>query len=1076
MGSFVPAAPPLQYFHDYELLEEIGRGGMGVVFKARQISLNRLVALKLISAGTLATEESVRRFKAEAEAAASLSHPNIIPIFEIGEHDGQHYFSMGLVPGRNLGEFLSSESLGARAAAELIRTLALAVSHAHQHGVLHRDIKPSNILVDQRGEPYLTDFGLAKFVQKNSELTQSNAILGTPSYMSPEQARGDNKRVTTAADVYGIGAVLYTCLTGHSPFAGETLVETLRGVLEEEPPRPSAANAAVDHDLETICLKCLEKDPALRYPSTLAVAEDLGRWLRSETITARPSTSMERVRKWVRRRPAVAALGALTVSLSAFLLSGLVFYAVNERARSLRLSEAVARGYFQRGHGLCESGDLVRGLHWLVRSLKDTPDHSKGLAADIRQSLGSWSRRLKAPDAMLPIQGQIVASALSPDGAVAATADSRGLIQFWRSDTGELTGTSFVEPGATFLVFSSDRKGLAVLGKDFARIWSIDTAQPLTRALPHPEVARALFTPDGARLITYDTDLNVRTVLVWDVESGEPVGQPLRHANSHARIWSAAISPDGSHIATACGDKAAYLWETETGLLVRGEMIHENEVMTVKFSPDGRLLLTASQDFTARLWDLHTGTAVGQTMNHAREVWNAAFDGSGKWIVTGSMDGTARVWDGRNGRLVATLDLGATANQVRFSPDGRWIVAAAANGKLRIWSAEEAPQLVQESDLGQTISDLETSGGTLMIRCGSTIAFWSLQPSPHRSGTALNRKLGYGEFSPETLAFAPDGARVLGGDHVGSNWWWTVQTGELAPAPFFHGKREGAVVFSPDGKYLLTVGSGMARLWSTQSGLEVKEFADGHTHGSFSGDSRILALSGGKTVRRWSLESRDWLGAPLEFPKTVSAVSFASKNDWLLIGCSDGSARVFSIGSRSQIGKTLQHGAAIRAVAFSPDTKLIVTGGVDKIAKLWDSRSFLPTGILLEHSGSVADVLFVSDGMLATAGSEPDDSVRLWNPRSGEVLAPRLHTCCGLLDIDISPDHKRISAAGHNAMPTVWEIDAPFRGSVEDAQTLVSVLTAKEMDRDGILRPIAAATWREKRRIVQSGPDSAIGP
>jgi serine/threonine protein kinase len=261
---------------------------MGVVFKARQVNLNRLVALKLINSGALASEDSIKRFKAEAEAAAALNHPNIVPIHEIGEVQGQHYFSMSLIAGPNLGDYLASKPLSLQKAAELLVLLARAVHDAHQHGVLHRDIKPTNILMNTQGTPFLTDFGLAKFAQKDSTLTHTHTIMGTPSYMAPEQARGDTKNVTTAADVYGLGAVLYTCLTGHAPFAGETTFEKIRQVLEQDARRPSAWNPEVDRDLETICLKCLAKDVSKRYSSAEAVALDLEHWLNSEPIEARP--------------------------------------------------------------------------------------------------------------------------------------------------------------------------------------------------------------------------------------------------------------------------------------------------------------------------------------------------------------------------------------------------------------------------------------------------------------------------------------------------------------------------------------------------------------------------------------------------------------------------------------------------------------------------------------------------------------------------------------------------------------------------------------------------------------------
>ena len=295
-------------FGDYELLEEIGRGGQGVVYRAHQKSLNRTVALKVIGLGHWATEAHLKRFRREAESAASLEHPCIVPIYEVGERDGSCYFSMKFVEGGQLDEVVKREPMSLRRAAELIAKVARTVHYAHEHHILHRDIKPGNILLDAKGEPHLTDFGLARLVETESTVTRTLEVLGTPSYMAPEQAVGNNAAISSVTDVYGLGAVLYQLLTGHPPFAGGTTFETVRLVLDTEPRQPRLLNPKVDRDLATICLKCLEKDPQRRYSSALALAEDLERWLKHEPIRARRTGLFTRGRKWVRRNPTIAVL------------------------------------------------------------------------------------------------------------------------------------------------------------------------------------------------------------------------------------------------------------------------------------------------------------------------------------------------------------------------------------------------------------------------------------------------------------------------------------------------------------------------------------------------------------------------------------------------------------------------------------------------------------------------------------------------------------------------------------------------------------------------------------------------
>ena len=379
-----PATIRIRYFGDYELVEEIARGGMGVVYKARQVSLNRIVALKMILAGDFSSAVTVQRFQTEAEAAARLAHPNIVPIYEIGTHEGQHYFSMRFVEGGTLTQALAGKKFESRRAAELMVKVARAVHHAHQHGILHRDLKPGNILLDPAGEPLVADFGLAKILEHDSALTQSAMVMGTPSYMAPEQAAGHTKQLSTVADVYSLGAVLYELLTGRAPFRGPTPTETMRQVMEVDPERPRHLNSAVDRDLETICLKCLEKDPQRRYGSAEALAEDLERWLRGEPVLARPTSQWETGRKWVRRKPAIATLAASVALLLMTVTIGSALFAWNLHQKDKALEAALEGREALLAFG---QADLIRELDELwerpeLPSIKITSEKRSFLMGD----------------------------------------------------------------------------------------------------------------------------------------------------------------------------------------------------------------------------------------------------------------------------------------------------------------------------------------------------------------------------------------------------------------------------------------------------------------------------------------------------------------------------------------------------------------------------------------------------------------------------------------------------------------------------------------------------------------------
>ncbi len=429
-----PALGRIRYFGDYELLEEIARGGMGVVYKARQSSLNRLVAVKMILSGEFASEEFVRRFRKEAEAAANLNHPNIVAIHEVGEHEGQHYFSMDYVEGKNLAQLISDFGFRIsefRRAAGWLKTIAEAVRYAHERGTLHRDLKPSNVIIDAFGEPRLTDFGLAKQLNGKTELTTKH------------------RQVTIASDIYSLGAILYHLLTGRPPFVAETLTDTLHQLLHSEPPSPRLLNPSVPRDLETICLKCLNKEAHRRYATAQELATELGRFLRDEPILARPAGWVEKSWRWCRRNPVVSSLASVSLVLLLAVAIGSPIAAFrynrerqradrnarNEARQRAQAEEMVTRLEIQNAEQLFAADGSSAAVAYLARVLRLHPTNR--VAAE--RLLSALGQRSFLVPATVPLRhnGQVISAQFSPDGQMVVTASHDKTARTWDARSGE---------------------------------------------------------------------------------------------------------------------------------------------------------------------------------------------------------------------------------------------------------------------------------------------------------------------------------------------------------------------------------------------------------------------------------------------------------------------------------------------------------------------------------------------------------------------------------------------------------------------------------------------------------------
>jgi WD40 repeat protein/serine/threonine protein kinase len=1006
--------PAPRAFGDYEELEEIGQGGMGVVYQAHQRSLHRRVALKMIGSGPWARPAEVQRFRNEAEMVAHLDHPHIVPIYEVGEHDGQLYFSMKLLEDGSLATHRARFEKDCRSAARLLATVARAVHYAHQRGILHRDLKPSNILLDAEGRPYVTDFGLAKRVDMDKGVTLTGYPLGTPGYMAPEQAapaaRADSPlkprkglSATTGTDVYGLGAILYWLLTGRPPFEGSSVLETLEQVCGQEPVPPSWTNPPVDRDLETICLKCLQKEPERRYGSAEALAEDLERYVKDEPIQARRPTLVQRANQWARRHKTVvrAAGVVLALTMTALVVSTALIWRAN---RELRQS------LYYRNIALAEREWSTNDLSRIEQLLDECP-------ADLRSWEWHYLKRRRLESIPPLDHGTAVFSAVfSPDGRWIVTGNQDGKVTVLDATTGQkLLTFPAHERHIHSVAFDPDGRCLATASWDgTVRLWNFDPQRPaekppLRHTLPgHQDQAHSVaFSPDGQRLVSGGQDDIVR---VWDVPTGDEIFSLRGHAGP---VWCVAYSSDGQWLASASADKSVKIWNASTGREKFTLSLHGAAVYTVAFSRDGRLLASATEDVTTKgdcevkVWDAKTGAEVFALHDNISTTLSVAFSADGRRLASAGFAGNVRLWDLATGREVITLrGHRGGVRSVAFSQDGNQIVSTSLDGTVRIWNATPL-------------------GGEARQEVATLIG--------HKGGV-------------HSVAFSPDGRHLasLGADATVRYWDFQRGLGGGANPPIRilptqNGKAWEIfnVAFSTNGQFLAAGGEGgpqgaWLKVWDTITWKEQPTIPNARSPVAFSPDGRFFAAAGGRLgtefpVKVWDAANGQELHTLPGHASSINTLAFSPDAGLVVSGCEDGTLRIWDLTTGQEIRKLRGHYLDVHSVSFSPDGKLLASAGMKRVVKVWNTRSWEPLYELDDLNGCVHSVSFHSKDSRVLAWGSTDGTVKVWDRATKETRTLRGHRSW-VESVAFSPDGKWIASASLDGTVKIWKTP-PLPGS-----------------------------------------------
>jgi WD40 repeat protein len=1051
-----------------------------VVFLAYDPQLCREVALKVPRPEALATPELRERFGREARAAAALDHPNLVPVYEAGTEGAVFYIASAYCPGKTLAEWLRrrSDPVPFRLAAWLLARLAGGVGHAHSRGVVHRDLKPSNVLLETSGSPpvddgkradlgpnfipRVTDFGLAK-IQESTDgtfnagcATQSGAVVGTPRYMAPEQARGQSHEIGRAADVWALGVILYELLTGRPPFVAETPLEVLEQVRLQEPVPPRRLTPRCPRDLETICLKCLRKEPARRYPSAEALADDLRRFQAGEPIRARPVGAWERAVKWAERRPAVAGLLAAVVLLTAAGLTGVTWQWLRVEEQKQQVEKALgetdqARRAEKEQKEKVEASDYRHRIalahhEWLAGNVLRAEQLLDECPSALRRWEWHYLKRLCHADLFTwsGAPGSFGNAAFSPDGRYLAGPGRDRTIKVWDTATGQeyLGFPGLAGNFAVCVAFSPDGKRLAA-ARGSVRVWEVETGKEVFAALAgdgaNGNTHAVAFSPDGKRLAAAHSDNSVR---LWDAATGQVAGRLQGHT---AAVLSVAYSPDCRWLATGSLDRTVKLWDASTGAEIRTLPGHGDAVASVAFSPDGRHLASAGRDRTVKLREAATGNTILTLRGHTAPVSSVAYSPDGLFLASGSADQVVKVWEASTGQEVRTLrGHQGTVLSVAFSPAGlpafsgqgdnpraigQRLASAAADGTVKLWDAttdQEARMVPTLPGSAQLVAPTFSPDGKYLAGPGTAD---SVQVWDATTGKPVLTLRGH-TAAAFSVAYSPDGRRLASGSADGTIKLWEAATGKAIVTLRGHKGAVASLAHSPDGR-LLASGSadGTVKLWEASTGREVRTLP-GHKEAVlsvvFSPDGRrLVSSSHDRTAKLWDVSTGEdihtFLGNPL--------LIFSPDGKYLAAATGAARARVWEAETGQELFALLPgENIHANAVAFSPDSQYLAAACTDMTVRVWHAATGKEISRLQGHTELVSSVAYSPDGRRLASGSY-GKTVKVWDVSTStkgqqaggqELLTLQAHADF-IRRVTFSPDGQRLAAAAGDGTTTLWE-------------------------------------------------------